>query len=161
VRSPASTASAQTHSSPASPAAPDPVSSGRSDRHRLEPGGNRRLNSAFYVLAIIRIRDDPRSAVYIAKQRANGKTQKEAIRSLKRHLVRRVYTLLRDPQRVTTTICFDIEDSRTCSRVGGPAGAGSDFRSGSSNERSGSRRLVALSATIGKPSATTTHFCFL
>jgi transposase len=86
--------------------APIPVSSGRTDRHRLDPGGNRRLNSAFYILAIIRIRDDPRSALYIAKQRANGKTKKEAIRSLKRHLVRRVYTLLRDPQRVTTTICL-------------------------------------------------------
>src|SRR3984957_12828821 len=32
-----------------------PVSSGRTDRHRLDPGGNRRLNSAFYMLAIIRI----------------------------------------------------------------------------------------------------------
>ena len=50
-----------------------PVSSGRSDRHRLYPGGNRRLNSAFYMLAIIRIRTDPRTAVYLARQRANGK----------------------------------------------------------------------------------------
>ena len=33
--------------------APIPVSSGRTDRHRLDPGGNRRLNSAFYMLAII------------------------------------------------------------------------------------------------------------
>ena len=64
--------------------APIPVSSGRSDRHRLDPGGNRRLNSAFYMLAIIRIRVDPRTAVYLARQRANGKTQKEAIRNLKR-----------------------------------------------------------------------------
>jgi transposase len=86
--------------------APIPVSSGRSDRHRLDPGGNRRLNSAFYMLAILRMRDDPRTAVYIAKQRANGKTKKEAIRSLKRHLVRRVYHLLSDPQSVPTTICL-------------------------------------------------------
>ena len=47
--------------------APIPVSSGRSDRHRLDPGGNRRLNSAFYMLAIIRIAHDPRTAVYLAK----------------------------------------------------------------------------------------------
>ena len=86
--------------------APIPVSSGRSDRHRLDPGGNRRLNSAFYMLAIIRIRVDPRTAVYLARQRANGKTQKEAIRNLKRHLVRRVYTLMSDPNSVTTTICL-------------------------------------------------------
>lgn len=86
--------------------APIPVSSGRSDRHRLDPGGNRQLNSAFYMLAILRMRDDPRTAVYIARQRASGKTKKEAIRSLKRHLVRRVYHLLSDPQSVPTTICL-------------------------------------------------------
>ncbi len=86
--------------------APIPVSSGRTDRHRLDPGGNRRLNSAFYMLAIIRISHDPRTAVYLAKQRANGKTKREAIRSLKRHLVRRVYHLLHDPQNVPTTICL-------------------------------------------------------
>jgi transposase len=84
--------------------APIPVSSGRTDRHRLDHGGNRRLNSAFYMLAIIRIRDDPRTAVYIAKQRANGKTKREAIRNLKRHLARRVYHLLRDPNPVPTTV---------------------------------------------------------
>jgi transposase len=84
--------------------APIPVSSGRTDRHRLDPGGNRRLNSAFYMLAIVRIRTDPRTAVYIARQRANGKTKREAIRSLKRYLVRRVYTLLRTPNSAPTTI---------------------------------------------------------
>ena len=84
--------------------APIPVSSGRSDRHRLDPGGNRQLNSAFYMLAIIRIRDDPRTAVYIARQRANGKTKREAIRNLKRHLARRVYHLLHDPDSVPTTV---------------------------------------------------------
>ena len=33
----------------------------------------------------------------MAKQRKNGKTNREATRSLKRHLVRRVYYLLHDP----------------------------------------------------------------
>ncbi|MEO8969071.1 MAG: IS110 family transposase, partial [Solirubrobacteraceae bacterium] len=83
--------------------APIPVSSGRSDRHRLDPGGNRRLNSAFYMLAILRMREDPRTAVYIARQRED---QKQAIRNLKRHLVRRVYHLLSDPQNVSTMICL-------------------------------------------------------
>ena len=86
--------------------APIPASSGRSDRYRLDPGGNRRLNSAFYMLAIIHISQDPRTALYFAKQRANGKTKREAIRSLKRHLVRRVYTLLRDRNSVSLTICL-------------------------------------------------------
>ena len=86
--------------------APIPVSSGRTDRHRLDPGGNRRLNSAFYMLAVFRIRGDPRTAVYIARQRANGKTQREAIRCLKRYLVRRVYHLLQDPNSPPNTICL-------------------------------------------------------
>ena len=86
--------------------APIPVSSGRTDRYRLDPGGNRRLNSAFYLLAIIRIRRDPRTAAYLAKQRADGKIKREAIRNLKRHLVRRVYHLLHDPNSIPTTICL-------------------------------------------------------
>ena len=86
--------------------APIPVSSGRTDRHRLDPGGNRQLNHAFHMLALTKILHDPRTAVYLAKQRRNGKTSKEAIRSLKRHLVRRVYHLLRDPNSVPITICL-------------------------------------------------------
>jgi transposase len=86
--------------------APIPVSSGRTDRYRLDPGGNRQLNHAFHMLALAKILNDPRTAVYLAKQRRNGKTNKEAIRSLKRHLVRRVYHLLRDPNSVPITICL-------------------------------------------------------
>jgi hypothetical protein len=52
---------------------------------RLDPGGNRQLNHAFHVLALTKIPHDPRTAIYIAKQCRNGKTNKEAIRSLKRH----------------------------------------------------------------------------
>jgi transposase len=86
--------------------APIPVASGRTDRTPLDPGGNRQLNHAFHMLAVIKIRHDPRTAVYIAKQRAHGKTNKDAIRSLKRHLVRRVYHLLRNPNSLPTTICL-------------------------------------------------------
>ena len=58
------------------------------------------------MLAIIRISQDPRTAVYLAKQRANGKTKREAIRSLKRHLVRRVYHLRHEPNSIPTTVCL-------------------------------------------------------
>jgi transposase len=86
--------------------APIPVSSGRTDRHRLDPGGNRQLNHAFHLLAFTKIRYDPPTAVYLAKQRANGKTTRDAIRSLKRHLVRRIFHLLHDPQAVPDTVCL-------------------------------------------------------
>jgi transposase len=77
--------------------APIPVSSGRTDRHRLDRGGNRQLNHAFWRLATSRIRHDPETALYYEKQRRAGKTRREAIRSLKRHLVRRIYNLLTEP----------------------------------------------------------------
>jgi len=58
------------------------------------------------MLALTKMRHDPQAAVYIAKQRRNGKTNREAIRSLKRHLVRRIYHLLHDPNHVPITICL-------------------------------------------------------
>jgi hypothetical protein len=58
------------------------------------------------MLALTKLLHDPRTAVYIAKQRKNGKTSTEAIRSLKRHLVRRVYYLLHNPDAVPMTICL-------------------------------------------------------
>jgi transposase len=82
--------------------APIPVSSGRTDRHRLDRGGNRQLNCTLHMIAITRIRLDPRTAVYIAKQRAAGKTNKEAIRCLKRHLIRWIWRLLTDPASSST-----------------------------------------------------------
>jgi transposase len=86
--------------------APIPVSSGRTDRHRLDRGGNRQLNHAIHMLALSKIRHDPQTAIYIAKQRQRGKTNREAIRCLKRHLARRVYNLLRDPISTPTTLCL-------------------------------------------------------
>ena len=84
--------------------APIPVSTGRTDRHRLDPGGNRQLNHAIHMLALTKISHEPRTALYIAKQRARGKTTKEAIRNLKRHLIRRVYNLLKHPAHTPATL---------------------------------------------------------
>jgi hypothetical protein len=52
------------------------------------------------MLAITKIIHDVQTALYIASQRARGETNREAIRCLERHLVRRVYQLLRDPSSV-------------------------------------------------------------
>jgi transposase len=84
--------------------APIPVSSGRTDRYRLDRAGNRQLNHAIHMLAICKIRLDPQTAVYMARQRERGKTNREAIRCLKRHLIRRVCNLLRDPNSVPVAI---------------------------------------------------------
>jgi transposase len=78
-------------------AAPIPASSGNRTRHRLDRGGNRQLNCALHRLAVNKGLWDPDSAAYLARKQAEGKTRKEALRCLKRHLTRRVWQLLRTP----------------------------------------------------------------
>jgi transposase len=77
--------------------APIPASSGRTDRHRLDRGGNRQLNCALHRLAVAKGRLDPAAAAYLARKRAEGKSRREALRCLKRHLARRVWRLLKAP----------------------------------------------------------------
>ena len=74
--------------------APIPASSGRTTRHRLDRGGNRQLNCALHRLAVTKGRLDPDTAAYLARKQADGKTRREALRCLKRHLARRVWRLL-------------------------------------------------------------------
>jgi transposase len=74
--------------------APIPVSSGKTTRYRLDRGGNRKLNAAIYRIALTKMRVCEETKAYIARKRAQGKTTKEALRSLKRHLVRRIFNLL-------------------------------------------------------------------
>ena len=81
--------------------APIPASSGRTDRHRLDRGGNRQLNAALHRIAITKARVDPDTAAYLARKHAEGKNRSEALRCLKRHLVRRVWHLLQPPGPVT------------------------------------------------------------
>jgi transposase len=77
--------------------APIPVSSGNTNRHRLDRGGNRQINTAIHRVAITRARCHPETKVYLARKRAEGKTSTEAIRCLKRHLARRIWHLLQPP----------------------------------------------------------------
>jgi transposase len=77
--------------------APIPASSGRTDRHRLDRGGNRQINAAIHRMAVTRARCDPQTQNYIVRKKAEGKTNRDAIRCLKRHLARRVWNLLRTP----------------------------------------------------------------
>lgn len=86
--------------------APIPVSSGRTDRYRLDRGGNRQLNHAIHLLAVSKLVHDPQTALYIAKQRQNGKTHRDALRCLKRHLIRRIWRLLTDPAHTPQTTCL-------------------------------------------------------
>lgn len=74
--------------------APIQASSGNTHRHRLDRGGDRSANTAIHRIALTRARTDPTTRDYLARCQARGKTHREAIRLLKRHLVRELYPLL-------------------------------------------------------------------
>jgi transposase len=77
--------------------APIPASSGKRDRHRLHRGGNRQINRALHIIAITRGRRDPATTAYLHRKEAEGKSRKEALRCLKRHLARRFHRILLKP----------------------------------------------------------------
>jgi transposase len=74
------------HFAAANGTAPIPVASGRTDRHRLNRGGNRRLNYALHYMALTQATWEPRAVAYLARKQAEGKTRREALRCLKRRL---------------------------------------------------------------------------
>jgi transposase len=83
--------------------APIPVSSGKTNRHRLDRGGNRQINTAIHRVAVTRARCHPETRAYITRKRAEGKSTSEAIRCLKRHLARRIWHLLQPPNPASQT----------------------------------------------------------
>lgn len=78
---------------------PVPASSGKTTRHRLNRGGDRAANSALHIIAIGRLRTDPRTKAYVAKRVAEGHSKLEAIRCLKRYIVREVFSLISQRRR--------------------------------------------------------------
>jgi transposase len=74
--------------------APLPASSGSTKRHRLNRGGNRQLNLALHLMATTLCRCDTATKAYMARRMAEGKTRKESLRCLKRHLSNVVYRCL-------------------------------------------------------------------
>ena len=78
---------------------PVPASSGKVVRHRLNRGGDRAANSALHVIAIGRLRTDPKTKAYIAKKIAEGHSKLEALRCLKRYIAREVYALVHERNR--------------------------------------------------------------
>ena len=75
--------------------APLEASSGRVQRHRLDRGGIRQLNAAFYRIAITQARVHPAARAYLERKQAEGKSRREAIRCLKRQLARVVFNTLK------------------------------------------------------------------
>lgn len=74
--------------------APIPASSGATTRWRLNRGGNRRLNATIHRIAISQLAHHQPAIDYRDKKMSQGKTRKEAIRALKRHITRHIYKTL-------------------------------------------------------------------
>jgi len=75
-------------------AAPLPASSGRTQRHRLNRGGDRAANAALYRIVLCRLRWDPRTRSCMERRTKEGLSKKEIIRCLKRYIAREIYQLI-------------------------------------------------------------------
>ena len=73
---------------------PIPASSGRTNRHRLNRGGDRQANAALYRIVVVRLRHDLRTRAYLRRRTAEGKSKIEVIRCLKRYVAREVYSII-------------------------------------------------------------------
>jgi hypothetical protein len=87
------------------------VSSGQRKVYRLSRRGNRRLNHAIHMAAITQIRNKHgQGRGYYDKKLAEGKTPKEALRSLKRQVSNAIFT------------CLQADARRAAARDKGPGG---------------------------------------
>ena len=78
-------------------ASPVEASSGRTIRHRLNRGGNREANHALWRIVMVRLSHDKTTQAYAQRRRAEGRSDKEIIRCLKRYIAREIYRLLTNP----------------------------------------------------------------
>ncbi|MFI9052025.1 transposase [Streptomyces sp. NPDC053427] len=83
-------------------AAPISASSGRTDRHRLNRGGDRHANSALHTIVLVRMKCDPRTQEYVARRTTQGLTKKDIIRCLKRFVAREIHRHLPGVTSTTT-----------------------------------------------------------
>lgn len=87
---------------------PVPASSGKTNRHRLNRGGNRRANAALYRVARVRTRHHQPTREYIQRGTAEGKSAREIRRCLKRYITREIFHHLRASK---TQVTADVKDA--------------------------------------------------
>ncbi|WP_369225122.1 IS110 family transposase [Streptomyces sp. R39] len=74
--------------------APIPASSGLTNKHRLNRGGDRQLNRAMHTITLIRMRLDPTTKTYVARRISEGKSSRDVQRCLKRNVCRQIFKIL-------------------------------------------------------------------
>ena len=83
---------------------PIPASSGNTVRHRLNRGGDRRLNRALHMAVVTRMAYDPTTRAYAERRTAEGLSKKEIRRVLKRYLARQIYRTLTAESRAAIAV---------------------------------------------------------
>ena len=73
------------------------ASSGKTNRHRLNRGGNRQANAALHRIVLVRMRYHQPTRAYVDRRTSEGKSKREIMRCLKRYVAREVYTALTQP----------------------------------------------------------------
>lgn len=85
-------------------ASPIEASSGKTQRHRLNRGGDRQANSALWMIANNRMLHHPETRAYVDKRTHDGKNTREIRRCIMRHLTRRLHPLLTADLHHATTL---------------------------------------------------------
>jgi transposase len=75
-------------------ASPIKASSGKTNRHRLNRGGDRQGNSALWWIVITRMANQPATRAYVERRTHEGLSTPEIIRCLKRYVAREVFNAL-------------------------------------------------------------------
>jgi transposase len=75
---------------------PVPASSGKTNRYRLNRGGDRQANAAIHRVVIVRLRYDIKTKEYLQRRMKEGKSKMEVIRCLKRYVAREVFGILHE-----------------------------------------------------------------
>jgi transposase len=83
---------------------PLPASSGKTIRHRLNRSGDRSANNALWTIAMVRMRSEPRTRAYVERRTAEGMSNKEIQRCLKRYIIRELYPVILADLAGTATI---------------------------------------------------------
>ena len=76
--------------------APQPASSGRTDKHRLSRSGDRQAHAALHRVVLSRMRHDPVTQAYVARRVAQGLRKRDVIRCLQRYVARDLYRRLHE-----------------------------------------------------------------
>ena len=81
---------------------PIPASSGKTNRHRLNRGGDRQANAALHRIVVVRLRCDLRTKEYLRRRTGEGISKPEVMRCLKRYVAREIFSHLQTPARMAS-----------------------------------------------------------